>query len=218
MTWQRARQPEQKAVRREAILDAARTLFSKMPYEEISLNGIARKAGISKPNVYRYFSTREEIFLTIFSDEQSKFIEALIARMKRIRSKDPVGAISRAWVEVALQHRVLLDLLPQLSTSMETNSSVEQIVAFKRDAFVLGDELVRTLHHLHPRLSIEQWMTVVQCAISMMAGLWPLANPGQNVIAALQHPDVNRPAWEFKPIMTHGLSALIRGNQSEMRG
>ena len=62
MGWERARQPEQKAVRRKAILDAARSLFTDSGYDEISLNGIARSAGINKANVYRYFSSREEIF------------------------------------------------------------------------------------------------------------------------------------------------------------
>ena len=35
MSWERARKPEQKAVRRDAILNAARALFSELGYEEI---------------------------------------------------------------------------------------------------------------------------------------------------------------------------------------
>ena len=54
-------------------------------------------------------------------------------------------------------------------------------------------------------------MTVVRCGIAMMAGLWPFTNPGEKVIAAMQHPEVNQPCWEFEPLMTSGLAALIRG-------
>jgi AcrR family transcriptional regulator len=211
MSWERARQPEQKAVRRQAILDAARSLFTDSSYDEISLNGIARKAGMNKANVYRYFSTREEIFLTIFKAEQGKFVQSLIARLKRIRSKEPVDAICRTWVEVALKHRAFLDLLPQLSTSMEKNSSVEQIVHFKKLAYERFGELLQTLEHIHPQLNLEQWAFVAQCAISMMAGLWPFTNPGEKVIAAMQHPDVNRTPWEFERLMMRGLTALIHG-------
>ena len=217
MHWERARKPEQKAVRRGAILDAARSLFSDLDYEKVSLNGIAREAGISKPNVYRYFSTREEIFLTIFEAEQDKFVRSLIARLKRIRSKEPVAAISRGWVEVALKHRAFLDLLPQLSTSMEKNSSVEQIVHFKKLAYERFGELLQTLEHIHPQPNLEQWAFVAQCAISMMAGLWPFTNPGENVIAAMQHPDVNRTPWEFESLLMRGLTALIHG-ASEAKG
>ncbi len=48
MDRERARQPEQKAVRRQAILDAARSLFTESSYDEISLNGVARKAAMTR--------------------------------------------------------------------------------------------------------------------------------------------------------------------------
>lgn len=214
MRWERARRPEQKAVRREAILSAARTLFCELEYEEISLNGIAREAAISKPNIYRYFTTREEIFLTIFQQEQDHFVRSLIDRIKRIRSKDPIRAISRAWVEVALEHQTLLDLLPQLCTSMERNSSADQIVHFKKVGYERFTNLVETLERADPRLSTKAWGKVVQCAFSLMSGLWPLSNPGENVLKAMRHPDVDQSPWEFAPLMTQGLSALIRGTCS----
>lgn len=211
MDWERARKPEQKAVRRDAILKAARTLFSELEYEEISLNGIAREAGISKPNVYRYFSTREEIFLAMFEEEQGKFVRSLIFRLKRIRSKEPVGAISRAWVDVALKHRTWLELLPQLSISLERNSSVEQLVRFKRISYERFRELVAVFETAHPVLDAKQWGGAIQCAYSLMSGLWPLANPGDNVRQAMQHPDVDQATWDFEALMVSGMSALIRG-------
>lgn len=218
MHWERARKPEQKAVRREAILTAARALFAKAEYESISLNGIAREAGFSKPNVYRYFATREEIFLAIFEEERDSFLRELMARLRRIRAKDPIPQICKWWVQIALQHRTLLDLLPQLMTSMEKNSSVEQIVEFKKTGFALMGELVQTLTELYPKLDAEQWGTVVQCSIALMAGLWPLTNPGQNVQEALQHPDVQESVWEFEPLMKYGMQALILGNLSKSKG
>lgn len=218
MDWERARKPEQKAERSDAILNAARSLFSELEYEEISLNGIAREAGISKPNVYRYFSTREEIFLAIFEEEQAHFVRSLITRLKKIRAKDSVGAISRAWVEIALKNPTWLNLLPQLSNSMERNSSVDQLVHFKKIAYQRFSELVETLEQIYPRLDTQQWIAVVQCTFSMMAGLWPFSNPGENVVSALQHPDVNQAVWDFKIIMMRGMSALIKGTLAETKG
>ena len=218
MQWERARKPEQKAVRREAIIDAARSLFAELEYEEISLNAIAREAGISKPNVYRYFSTREEIFLAIFAVEYEAFLQTLLARLKRIRAKDPVRQISRAWVESATEHRTLLELLPMLMTSMEKNSTVEQLVQFKKWSFEQFGELVEALARVYPRLTTEQWMSVVQSALAMMAGLWPMTNPGENVLEAIQHPEVGQSPWEFEPLLLRGLTALIQGTVLEKKG
>jgi len=211
MSWERARNPEQKAVRREAILRAARNMFAELEYEEISLNGIAREAGFSKPNVYRYFSTREEIFLAIFEQEQGLFVDSLIARLKRIRAKDPVDSICRAWVETAMEHQTWLDLLPQLSMSMEKNSSVAQLVEFKKVGFERFGKLLEAFHSTHPSIDHNGWVLVAQCGYSLMAGLWPHSNPGDNVVQAMQHPDVNQPLWDFQPLMERGLRALIRG-------
>ena len=211
MAWERARKPEQKAARRDSILRAARTLFSDLEYDEISLNSIAREAGISKPNIYRYFSTREEIFLAIFDEEQASFGEMMLVKLKGIRAKDRVDAICRAWIAVALEHPTFLDLLPQLSKSMEKNSSYEQLVDFKKKGKDRLSALIGTFVVVYPELNSEQWLSIVQCGFSMICGLWPFSNPGDNVVEAMQHPEVNQEPWEFEPVLYHGLSALIRG-------
>ena len=143
---------------------------------------------------------------------------ALIARLKRIRSRDRVAAITRAWVEVSLQHTMLLDLLPELMTSMENNSSVEQVVEFKKTSYQQVDQLVQVLEQVEPALSAEAWASVVQLAVAMMAGLWPMTNPGENVVEAHNHPEVQRPVWNFEELMARGLSALIQGHLTNTKG
>ena len=61
--FERARQPEQKELRREAILEAATELLAEKGLHDISLSAIARRAKLSKANLYRYFESREAIFL-----------------------------------------------------------------------------------------------------------------------------------------------------------
>ncbi len=214
-SWKRARKPEQKAVRRDAILRAARALFAELQYDEISLNAIAREAGISKPNIYRYFDTREEIFLAIFTEEQEQLLSSLTQRLKKIRAKDRVSAISKAWVEESLKREVYLNLLPQLATSMERNSSVAQLVEFKSVSERQLEKFIEALSVAHPGMTHENWLLVIQCGFSMMCGLWPLANPAENVVEAMEHPDIHRSPWEFRSVMVQGLSSLIKGMEQE---
>ena len=213
--WERARNPEQKAARRDEILRAAKRLFAENNYAEISLNGIAREAGFSKPNVYRYFSTREEIFLSIFEQEQGKLVDAILTRLKRIRAKDPVEAICRIWSEEMLNHKDWLDLVPYLAMSMEENSSVDQIIAFKKVGYQRLTKLIEALQAVYPKLTHEQWFVLMQSSVALIAGLWPLANPGEKVIEATMHPEVNQPTWDFKSILERSMGALIRGMELE---
>ena len=60
----RARSEEQKAQRRQAVLEAAETYFLDVGYEAFSMAQLAKRAGLIKGTLYLYFRTREELFLT----------------------------------------------------------------------------------------------------------------------------------------------------------
>ena len=217
MTWERARNPEQKAIRRDEILDAARNMFRDLDYSEISLNGIARTAGFSKPNVYRYFSTKEEIFLTLFIEEQQTFIENMTRRVSKMRSKDAPMRIAEIWVDEAKAHRTLLQLLPEVMTSLEKNSSIEQIAEFKRHIETLMQGYIASLVDAYPALDEVSWTQVTQCIFALMAGLWPFCNPSENVLAATELAGVESPDWEFDFLMKQGIVSLIRGAEPNQR-
>jgi len=51
--------------RREAILDAAAQEFSACGYERASIAAIAARIGASKPTIYRYFPSKEELFAAV---------------------------------------------------------------------------------------------------------------------------------------------------------
>ena len=53
--------------RRERILEVGITEFSSKGYENANINTIARNAGISIGLMYKYFSTKEDLFLTCIS-------------------------------------------------------------------------------------------------------------------------------------------------------
>ena len=61
----RARSPEAKAAREQAILDAARALGRDRGIRTVTLTDIADAVGMHKSAMLRYFETREEIFLRL---------------------------------------------------------------------------------------------------------------------------------------------------------
>ena len=211
MSWERARKPEQKAIRREAILNAALRLFSEKDYADISLNAIAKEAGISKPNIYRYFSTREEIFLVIYAKEQSKLVAVMTERIQILQGQDNVNAIVQVWVQTFIEHSVLLNLMPQLAISLERNSSVEQLVKFKHQSGIELQGLLESLIGAYPALGMEQWYQIIACGFSMIVGLWPISNPGDRLLEAYNHPSVFQDPCAFEPFLTFGFKALIQG-------
>ena len=91
--WQRARQPEQKAERVEAILDAAGVLLDEYGLDGTGLNAIARQAGLSKPNLYVYFESREAILLRLLLNEASVWTKSFKRRLDQISKHGDIDAI-----------------------------------------------------------------------------------------------------------------------------
>ena len=68
-----------RAVREQQMLDAAVQLFSANGYHETSMDAIAAEAEISKPMLYLYYGSKEELFGACLSRELSRFVEAIRA-------------------------------------------------------------------------------------------------------------------------------------------
>lgn len=68
-----------RAVREQQMLDAAVQMFSANGYHETSMDAIAAEAQISKPMLYLYYGSKEELFGACLSRELSRFIEAVRA-------------------------------------------------------------------------------------------------------------------------------------------
>jgi TetR/AcrR family transcriptional repressor of mexJK operon len=49
--------------RRRRILEAGMGLFSAMPYAAVHMDAVAAAAGVAKPTLYRYFPTKEALFI-----------------------------------------------------------------------------------------------------------------------------------------------------------
>jgi len=59
------------------MLDAAVRVFSRLGYDAASMDEIAEDAGISKPMVYAYLGTKEELFIACIHREATGLMEAI---------------------------------------------------------------------------------------------------------------------------------------------
>jgi AcrR family transcriptional regulator len=51
--------------RRERIVAAAALLFNRAAYDDVQMGDIARRAGFGKPTLYRYFDSKEALYLEV---------------------------------------------------------------------------------------------------------------------------------------------------------
>ncbi len=60
-TFMRMREDERE-IRKTLIINAAMTLFERMPFQDIGMRDIAAEAGVSAASIYRYFPSRDDLF------------------------------------------------------------------------------------------------------------------------------------------------------------
>ena len=71
------------------MLDAANELFAERGYEEVSVEDIARSAGVTRGLVHHYFGGRKEVYLALLER---------IGRVSGEQLRPPVGRSARARV------------------------------------------------------------------------------------------------------------------------
>jgi len=69
--------PDTESPKRHAVLDAAATLFLAHGYGAVSMDAVAKGAGVSKATLYAYFASKDALFATIVGDGCRAKIEAM---------------------------------------------------------------------------------------------------------------------------------------------
>ena len=141
--YQRARSPEQKAERMEAIMDATEALFAELSYHEINMGLIAKELGWARSNLYKYASTQEEVFLALHSRANRAYIEDLV---NALEGRDLTNAqFAATWAEVTARHPEFLRYQEILIAIIEANTSLERLVEFKQAFGEMIEPLARVL-------------------------------------------------------------------------
>ena len=73
---------EEREARRELFIYATLNLLEKMPFDEIGMRDIAAEVGVSAASIYRYFTSREDLFVEAFIKDMNVLQFWLEKKMK----------------------------------------------------------------------------------------------------------------------------------------
>jgi AcrR family transcriptional regulator len=138
--------------RRRKVLTVAAELFASQDYASVHMDGVAAAADIAKPTLYRYFPTKEALFMAAL--EQT--LGQLQARVAGIRS-EPGSAALRLRRTIALIHDEIGALAPALRAieGEGTGPSEESRKALRKGMRDLRDEVVALIDDGSRRAEFE---------------------------------------------------------------
>lgn len=216
MEWQRARSGEKKNERREAICNAALRLFKEKGYEGVSFNGIAVEAGFTKSNMYRYFSSREEIFLSIFSGMMEEWAADYGHRLKALEQGADVDVFVHAWFQSFFSRPRFLDLTPLLFLSLERNSSYEQLLVFKTMAKGLLYGVSLEVGRVYPELQGEKAFTFLNISFSVTSSFWAAETPNEALLKIYQQEAFQELRPDFEKNLKTAVRVIVVGLRAEV--
>jgi AcrR family transcriptional regulator len=191
MSFVRAHSPEQREVRRTAILNTARKMLDEMPVAYITLNGLSRRACMAKSNVLRYFESREAVLLELCADALAEWVAQLDLLLAR--DVDPSAAVSARADQLAdaiaqslAERPVLCDLMSAQASVLEHNISTDTVLQYKRTTLASIDRLTALVTQHVPELDDEHAAKFTTMAALMATAVWSHSHSAPAVVAAYE--------------------------------
>ena len=204
--------PELIAGRREEIINACEQLYQAMSFKEITLKEIGNIVPFSRPTIYNYFQTREEIFLALYEREYVRWNEELTAILEGYERLSPAELADRIAGSLTKREQ-LLKLLSMNNYDMEANSRPERLKSFKT-AYGRSMQLMGMLLRKYCTwMSEPEIQTFIYIFYPFMFGIYPYTAVTEKQRTAMGEAGVD---YVYQSIYEITRSCLIRllGNPS----
>jgi AcrR family transcriptional regulator len=204
----RASTDEKKSVRREMILEKARTWISSRAFSEIRLADMARELGLVRGTFYLYFPSKQDLFAAVLREEMeawwASFREAPVATP----GPDLAGGFSG--------RELLVRLLSSLHVAIEPGLSPEGLRSLKTWFLDFARRAAADLEVRYPSLAGNGYAFLLQ-VYSLLIGTSQLAFPPENVRELVDREEAfNGFRIDFGPFLAASIDVLYRGWKSGM--
>lgn len=95
---------QEREIRQQLIIDAARKVFERKTYDSVSMAEIAKTAGIAKSSIYTYFNSQEALYVEVAYRDASQFIGELEKKMQDAAGH-PVETIITHFLDYYILHK-----------------------------------------------------------------------------------------------------------------
>ena len=198
--------PELIAQRREEIINACEQLYQTMSFKEITLKEIGKITSFSRPTIYNYFETKEEIFLALFQREYDRWNEDLTAIMganEQLTKKELADHIANSLAG----REQLLKLLSMNNYDMEANSRQELLNTFKQSYGQSIHLMCMLLTKFCPDMGVTDIQNFIYTFYPFMFGIYPYTAVTEKQRVAMKEAGIN---YVYQSVYELVYSCLVR--------
>ncbi len=202
--------PELTASRREEIVNACEKLYKTISFKEITLKEISVETSFSRPSIYNYFQTKEEIFLALMQREYELWAAELNALADE-NQKMSVEEFASVLAHSLEKHEQLLKLLAMNHYDMEEHSRPERLTEFKV-AYASSLDAVRAcLDKFFPQIDRERFIFVF---FPFLFGVYPYSVATEKQLNAMKEAKMNFKLHSIYEIIDECVTQLLNTSNS----
>ena len=175
--------------RKDEIINACEELYQTKSFKEITLKDISEKTTFSRPSIYNYFQTKEEIFLALFKREYERWIkdlEDIYIKNDKLEKKEFAKQIA---LSIEKRHE-LLKLLSMNLYDMESNSRMDQLIDFKKSYGESLKKVKKLLDKFFKNMKEEEKEKFIFTFFPLMYGIYPYTCATDKQKEAMKNADV----------------------------
>lgn len=198
--------PELIAERREEIINACEKLYQTMSFKDITLKEIGNVTSFSRPTIYNYFETKEEIFLALYEREYDRWnadLEAILDGNETMTREQLASAVAASIGK----REQLLKLLSMNNYDMEANSRQELLNTFKQSYGGSMHRMCMLLGKFCPDMSVTDIQNFIYIFFPFMFGIYPYTAVTEKQKTAMKEAGIN---YVYQSVYELTYGCLIR--------
>ena len=164
--------PERTAARKEEIISACEKLYQTMSFKDITLKEIGSETSFSRPTIYNYFQTKEEIFLALYEREYDRWNIELTDILENNDTLTKEQIAEKIASSIANRQQ-LLKLLSMNNYDMEANSRTELLTPFKEAYGESMKNVCRILTKFCPEKTVQDIQDFIYVFFPFIFGIYP---------------------------------------------
>ena len=195
-------------IRKGEIIKACESLYDKYNFKDITIKLISEQTSFSRPSIYNYFETKEEIFLALFRQEYEKWTDEL----NKIRedydqvTKDQFASLLAHTLE---NKKRLLKLLSMNIYDLEEHSRLTCLTEFKETYSQTIEALRKVLNKFFPKMSKQEVTEFIYTFFPFVFGIYPYTTLTEKQKQAMQNVGMIYPQYSVYELAYIGIKKLL---------
>ena len=190
-------------------MHAALVLFQKRGLENVTLADIAEKVGTAKSNIYRYFDSREHIYLRVLQRQGAQWEKRVMPALDALKGKGTVAKVAAVITRAFLQSEEYSTLITVINPVLEKTLAPNLVIDFRSAFYERRKRLAQSLALALPGTTPEKVFPLTLHIFTHVAGLWPLCHASPESGKLVAEPGLAHLNLNFETEMTRFLVRFL---------